>query len=51
MRYRKPVPVGQEITIQGEVLEQRRKVLKVKARLEINGEVYAEADGRVFLVD
>ena len=51
VRYRKPVPVGQEITIQGEVLEQRRKVLKVKARLEINGEVYAEADGRVFLVD
>jgi len=51
VRYRKPVPVGQEVTIRGEVLEQRRKVLKVKARLELNGEVYAEADGRVFLVD
>lgn len=51
VRYRKPVPVGQEITIRGEVMEQRRKVLKVKARLELSGELYAEADGRVFLID
>ncbi|MEZ4484739.1 MAG: PaaI family thioesterase [Syntrophotaleaceae bacterium] len=51
VRYRKPVPVGQAVTVSGEVLERRRKVLKVKARLEIDSELYAEADGRVFLID
>lgn len=51
VRYRKPVPVGQEIIVSGEVLEQRRKILKVRSCLEVNDEVYAEADGRIFLVD
>ncbi len=51
VRYRKPVPVGQEITVKGQVLEQRRKILKVKSCLELNGEIYAEAEGRIFLVD
>lgn len=51
LRYRKPVPVGQEVIVRGQVLEQRRKVLKVVATLELAGEPYAEAEGRLFLVD
>lgn len=51
VRYRKPVPVGQEVVITGKVLEKRRKVLKVKSCLELNGEIHAEAEGRIFLID
>jgi len=50
VRYRKPVPVGKEVTVRGEVLERRRKVLTVKARLEANGEICAEAAAKVFLL-
>jgi len=50
VRYRKPVPVGQEVTVAGEVLERRRKVLKVRAQLEVNGELHAEADAKIFLL-
>lgn len=50
VRYRKPVAVGQEVTVQGEVLERRRKVLKVLARLEVDGELHAEAEARIFLL-
>lgn len=50
VRYRKPVPVGQEVNVTGEVLERRRKILKVRAQLEVNGELHAEADARVFLL-
>ena len=51
VRYRKPVPVGQEVTVQGEVLERRRKVLKVRARLELDGELHVEAEARIFLLN
>lgn len=50
VRYRKPVSVGQEVTIRGEVVERRRKVLRVKARLEADGVLCAEADAKVFLL-
>lgn len=49
VRYRKPVSVGQELTILGEVMERRRNILCVKARLESAGEIYAEADAKLFL--
>lgn len=50
VRYRKPVPVGREVMVRGEVLERRRKVLKARALLEIDGALYAEAEARIFLV-
>ena len=50
VRYRQPVSVGQKVTIQGEVVERRRKVLRVKARLEVDGKLCAEADAKVFLL-
>lgn len=51
VRYRKPVPAGVKVTVRGKVLERRRKVLKAQARLEIDGDLYAEAEARVFLLD
>jgi len=51
VRYRKPVPVGREVAVHGEVLEQRRKVLKVRAKLEVDGELHVEANARIFLLD
>jgi len=51
VRYRQPVSVGQEVTILGEVVERRRKVLRVKARLEADGVLCAEADAKVFLLN
>ncbi len=51
VRYRQPVSVGQKVTIRGEVVERRRKVLRVKARLEVDGDLCAEADAKVFLLN
>ena len=51
VRFRKPVPVAAEISVRGEVVEVRRRVLQARARLEIGGESYAEAEARVMLVE
>jgi len=50
VRYKKPLPVGEEIFITGEVVEKRRKVLRVKARIMVADDVYAEAESRVFIL-
>jgi uncharacterized protein (TIGR00369 family) len=50
VRYRKPVPVGREIVVRGEVVSVRRRVLQARARLQIAGEVHAEAEARVVLL-
>jgi uncharacterized protein (TIGR00369 family) len=50
VRYRKPLAVGQEIVVTGEVIEIRRKVLRVKASLTAGDEIHAEAESRVFLL-
>ena len=50
VRYRQPVSVGQEVAVLGEVVERRRNILRVKARLEADGELYAEADAKVFIL-
>jgi uncharacterized protein (TIGR00369 family) len=51
VRFRKPVPVGAEVVVRGEVVEIRRRVLQAKAELQVDGEVYAEAQARVVLID
>jgi uncharacterized protein (TIGR00369 family) len=48
VRYRKPVPVETAMTVSAEVVERKRRLLTVRARLEIEGELHAEADSRVF---
>ncbi len=49
VRYRKPVPCGQVVTLFGEVLTHRRQVVTARSRLVLTGEVYAEAEARLFL--
>ncbi|MEZ4599204.1 MAG: PaaI family thioesterase [Syntrophotaleaceae bacterium] len=51
VRFRKPLPVDREVLVSGEVLEIRRKVLRVKAWLSLDDEVHAEAESRVFVLD
>ncbi len=50
VRFRKPVPVAVEISVRGEVVGIRRRILQARARLEIGGESYAEAEARVMLI-
>jgi uncharacterized protein (TIGR00369 family) len=50
VRYKKPLPVGEEIIITGEVVEKRRKVLRIKAQIMVADDVYAEAESRVFIL-
>jgi len=47
VRFRKPVTVGSEVTLMGEVVEQRKRVFTVRAQLELDGTVHAEADARI----
>ena len=51
VRYKKPVPVETEITVRARVREQKRRLLTTAAWIEIAGEVYAEADAKVFRLD
>jgi uncharacterized protein (TIGR00369 family) len=50
VRFRRPVPVGAEVRVRGEVVEVRRRVLQVRAGLEVGQESYAEAEARVVLI-
>lgn len=49
VRYRKPVPCGCEITLFGEVLSHRRRIVRVRARLVVSGDICAEAEARLFI--
>ncbi len=51
VRFRKPVPLECEIFVRGEVVEVRRRVLQARAELSVVGEIYAEAQARVVLID
>ena len=44
IRYRAPVPTGSLVTVIGEVVGERRRLVDVKGRLELDGNVMAEAD-------
>lgn len=47
IRFRKPVPLGEEITITGRVASQRRNVVFTEARvIAPDGNVLVEADGK-----
>lgn len=50
VRYKKPLPVDQEVSVIGEVVEKRRKILRIKAKIMVGDEIYAEADSRVFIL-
>lgn len=48
LRYRKPVPTGSEITVIGEIAGDRRRLIDVRARIELDAQVMAEAEVIMF---
>lgn len=48
--YKRPVPVDTEVKVTATVISQRRKIIEVKGRMEIDGDIYAEATARMFIV-
>jgi uncharacterized protein (TIGR00369 family) len=48
LRYRAPVPTGSMVTVIGEVVGERRRLVDVKGRLELDGKIMAEAEVIMF---
>jgi uncharacterized protein (TIGR00369 family) len=48
LRFRAPVPTGSIVTVIGEVVGERRRLVDVKAWLELDGKVMAEAEVTMF---
>jgi len=44
IRYKAPVPTGSVVTVLGEVTGERRRLVDVKGRIELDGRIMAEAD-------
>jgi uncharacterized protein (TIGR00369 family) len=44
LRYRAPVPTGSLVTVFGEIVGERRRLVDVKGRLELDGRIMAVAD-------
>lgn len=51
LKYKKPVPVDTEVVLKAEILEEKRRVIVVKAQLEIDDQIYALAEARVFKME
>ena len=51
VRYRKPVPVGAEVELFGQLLEHKRKIWTACAQVKVDGTLYAEAQAKVFVRD
>ena len=49
--YKKPVPLATELLVTATVVSQRRKIIEVKGRIEIGGEIYVEARAKMFIVE
>lgn len=48
LRFRAPVPTGAVVTVVGEVVGERRRLIDVRGRIEYDGQVMAEAEGVMF---
>ena len=51
IRFRKPVPTKTEVKIQAAVVSLKRKIALVRSSMFCNGELMAEADVKVLLLD
>ena len=51
VKFRKPVPVGTEIMVVGELLQHRKRVWQAMSQIEIDGTVHTEATAKVFVLD
>ena len=50
IRYLKPVPIGRDVTVEAQVVEQVRRSVMVEAVLTCQGEVLARAEGRLVVL-
>jgi len=51
LRYRAPVPTGSVVTVIGEVVGERRCLVDVKAKMELDGKIMAEAEVIMYRTD
>ena len=51
IRYRKPVPVGSQVTVVGQLTDSSRKIWSATAQLKIDETLFAEATAKVFILD
>jgi len=51
VRFKKPVPVGSEVEVFGQLIDCERKFWQAQAQLKIDGTLYAEAQAKVFNLD
>ncbi|PLX90861.1 MAG: PaaI family thioesterase [Desulfuromonas sp.] len=51
VKFRKPVHIGDEMEIVGDLLEQRKRLFKARAQIMVGGVVHAEATAKVFALD
>jgi len=49
-RFRKPVPVEQEVTVSAQVVKPTRRTVMVEAKLTMQGEVLASAEAKMMVV-
>jgi len=49
-RFRRPVPVGREVTASAQVTEQVRRTVLVVAQLHLQGELMASAEAKMVIV-
>ncbi len=50
LRYRAPVPTDLPITVVGEVVSERHRLITAKGRLELDGKIMAEAEATLFRI-
>ena len=48
--YKKPVPIETELLVFATIVSRRRKIIEVKGKIEIDGNVYVEANAKMFIV-
>ena len=48
LRYHAPVPTGSVVTVIGQVVGERRRLVDVKGRVELHGRIMAEADAVMY---
>jgi uncharacterized protein (TIGR00369 family) len=50
VKFKRPVPAETEILVRGQVTGKRRRLVEARATLEIDGEIHAEAEAKVVLM-
>jgi len=51
VRFRKPVPVGARVAVTGQLTDCSRKVWQAASQVKVDGDLYAEATAKVFVLD